>query len=90
MYDETVRILGQYGRALEWVRAVEECLDRLPEEQRVVLEELFVSPGRLTGCQLGRELNVSRQMVYRYKMQGLCNISREFAMGDVAFFCDHK
>ena len=88
MYDEAIRILGQYGQALEWVRAVEECLDRLPEEQRFVLEELFVSPGRLTGCQLADELNVSRQMVYRYKMQGLCNISREFARMNVAVFCN--
>jgi hypothetical protein len=88
MYDETVRILGQYGRALEWVRAVEECLDRLPEEQRFVLEELFVSPGRLTGCQLADELNVSRTMMYRYKTMGLHNISREFAMMNVAFFVD--
>lgn len=88
MYDETVRILGQYGRALEWVRAVEECLDRLPEEQRFVLEELFISPGRLTKCQLTDELNVSRTMMYRYKTMGLHNISREFAMMNVAFFVD--
>lgn len=88
MYDETVRILGQYGRALEWVRAVEECLDRLPEEQRFVLEELFVNPGGVTGCNIADELNVCRQTAYRYKMAGLCNISREFARMNVAVFCN--
>lgn len=68
LLEETSHRLSQ---TRQWLQTTEDALKELTDEERLVLQRLFISPKKGGVEELCRELNAERSSVYRRRDQAL-------------------
>ena len=69
--DEVIKMLRQLEAARLWVRKLDGALDCLDEEQRDILEAMFLRPRPGAADFLCEKLDIERSSVYRRRDKAL-------------------
>ena len=77
-FEKTVAMLRSMEAVRTRLEAMEECLEQLSDEERMVIEMLCLHPEKRNMCEICDILNMERTSVYRLKNRILAKIQGLF------------